>query len=217
MAGESQAAFQAYTLYRDLGPADRSLSEVTKRLQDANRETRLVFESGHKKATAKPGKHSGQISLWSRKFRWVERAQAWDDYVDKQRLKRQVSAIEKMAERHANQMQVAGQALMAPILAFARALQDPMRAVALETAPLNELMELSMVSSRLLPKVQESERLSRGVKIQKQKDDSPQSGGEWFIKIHQPEPTQVIDASLEVSGPQPPTEWEGDSSNSDND
>jgi hypothetical protein len=45
---------------------------------------------------------------------------------------------------------------MAPIIAFARAVQDPSRAAAFENLPMLELFKLCLTSASLLPKLQKA-------------------------------------------------------------
>src|SRR6516164_6680801 len=80
--GESARAFGAFTVYRDLGPR-RSLRAA---------------------ATAFYGRSSAslerQVDKWSRAFRWVERANAWDQHLAAEGCKAQEEARREMVERH---------------------------------------------------------------------------------------------------------------------
>jgi len=59
--GETVKAFEAFKVYRDLGP-ERSLAKVA--------------EIRYGKTTS----NARQVARWSSRFDWVERAAAWDDY-----------------------------------------------------------------------------------------------------------------------------------------
>jgi hypothetical protein len=98
----------------------------------------------------------------------------------------QLNAIEKMAARHAGQAELGLEDLMAPIIAFARAMQDPSRAAAVENLPILELFKLCLTSASLLPKLQEAERIARGCKIVTNASASPQGPSEWTVRIYQP-------------------------------
>lgn len=79
--GESSRAYQAFVVYRDLGP-ERSID----------------------KAIAAAGKargNRGHWQRWSSAFRWVDRAAAWDDEQDRIKRAAQAQAVVEMAERHA--------------------------------------------------------------------------------------------------------------------
>lgn len=78
--GESQRAYEAFAIYRDMGPS-RSLAKVAKKL----------------------GKAISLIERWSRKWNWVERAALYDDELDRQYRAEQEEERKKMAERHAKQ------------------------------------------------------------------------------------------------------------------
>jgi hypothetical protein len=64
--GESAKAYRAFCCYRDLG-AERSLAKAAETYYGSR-------------------KNLAQVGLWSRKFDWVDRAQAWDDFVAMIRL-----------------------------------------------------------------------------------------------------------------------------------
>jgi hypothetical protein len=210
LPGESAQAYKAFTIYRNLPSGKRSLAAVSHRIAVGRRKSGFVIiREGESPARAPKGrrKKTGRVGLWSRKFRWQERAAAWDQMIDLRLREKQVAEIEKMAERHARQSQLAIEALMQPALAFARALQDPKRAAILETAPLPELFKMSVQAASALPKLQKAERLSRGVKVLDTEPisnpASPQGEAEWRVTIYQPErkgplpcldePTETID------------------------
>lgn len=188
LRGESPKAYHAYTLYRDLGPK-RSLAEVTRLLALEQRGSglRIVGTDEPKQ----PKGHKGNIGAWSRKFRWVERAAQWDALLDQRLRQKQLDEIEAMAKRQAQQAQIGLEVLMAPVLALARALRDPNRAVSLETASLAELLDLSRDSLRTIPRLQRAERIARGCRVIDREavraEGSPQGGYEWTVSIHQPE------------------------------
>jgi hypothetical protein len=69
---ESARAFQAFCIYRDLGP-QRSL--------DRARERFCADQGKDRQSRRRPG----NWSLWSAKFNWVERAEEYDDSVEEER------------------------------------------------------------------------------------------------------------------------------------
>ncbi len=80
--GESSRAFGAFCVYRDLGPR-RSL-----------RAAAAAFYGRTAAASER------QIDKWSRAFRWIERASAWDRHLDAEACKAQEEARREMVERH---------------------------------------------------------------------------------------------------------------------
>ena len=91
LENESAKAFEAFTAYRDIGP-DRS--------------ARAVWE--------KCGKSRGLIERWCAQYRWKDRAEAYDDYRDREARKTAVSDYKKMNARHAKiGMQLQNTALLA--------------------------------------------------------------------------------------------------------
>ena len=76
--GETAKAFEAFAIYRDMGP-DRSL--------------RKVVQSLNKNLTT--------IAEWSSKYDWVNRVAAWDAEQDRIARQQQINDIKKMRKRHA--------------------------------------------------------------------------------------------------------------------
>lgn len=77
--GEKPRAWKAFTLYRDMGE-DRGVTKV-----------RDVAGGAYKHST---------LLTWAEQFRWVERARAWDNYVDRRRQAAFLKEQEEMARRH---------------------------------------------------------------------------------------------------------------------
>jgi hypothetical protein len=87
---ESSKAYAAFCAYRDLGP-DRS----------------IVKAAGEPETSPKVR----QFKKWSSRNRWVQRAQAYEDEMDRQLRARSEKARKEMAERHAK-MAVLGQGIV---------------------------------------------------------------------------------------------------------
>ncbi|WP_395371403.1 hypothetical protein OHU45_25610 [Streptomyces tubercidicus] len=77
-SGESVQAFEAFAVYRDLGPA-RSVTKVARELD----------------------KSRALVGRWSRQFAWVMRATAYDREQDRLFLAEQAQARRDIARRHA--------------------------------------------------------------------------------------------------------------------
>lgn len=75
--GESTKAFEAFSIYRDMG-ADRSLRQVAAQL----------------------GKSRALIERWSRQWEWVERARNYDNDIEKKAHTKAVKAVSDMRARH---------------------------------------------------------------------------------------------------------------------
>uniref|UniRef100_A0A7C2ZYB4 Uncharacterized protein n=2 Tax=Thermorudis TaxID=1649508 RepID=A0A7C2ZYB4_9BACT len=92
LPGEPAKAYHAFTIYRDLSPKERSLRRVAEVL-------------GYGRSKDKKGrlKVPATIEKWSRRYRWVDRALAWDDEQDRLRREAQREAVEEMLRRHAQE------------------------------------------------------------------------------------------------------------------
>ena len=75
---ETDKAYQAFVVYRNLDPKERSLSRVVSEL----------------------GKSRALIERWSAGWSWVERARAWDAHQEMRRLEKLIEAKQKMDEEH---------------------------------------------------------------------------------------------------------------------
>ena len=83
LENETSRAYHAFCIYRDMGP-ERSLEKVRKKLREEGKKVTIAL-----------------IYKWSKKYNWVERAIAYDDYLDGLKRIEQEKAIKEMAERHA--------------------------------------------------------------------------------------------------------------------
>lgn len=78
--GESSKAYAAFCIYRDMGP-DRSIEKV--------------YEKRSRRGPL------SRLKNWSVKHNWVERAKAYDDYLERKKREEKEKAILEMADRQA--------------------------------------------------------------------------------------------------------------------
>jgi hypothetical protein len=78
LPGETDKAYQAFVVYRNLEPDERSLARVGSELV----------------------KSRTLLSRWSAKWSWVERARAWDNYQEVRRLEKRIQEKQAMDEEH---------------------------------------------------------------------------------------------------------------------
>jgi len=88
--GESSRAYRAFCWYRDLG-ADRS---IHKAYQKFIRARGRIKEDQNIRVSAK-------WKEWATKYKWVERAEAYDDYIEREKRKQNEEAIFEMYKRQA--------------------------------------------------------------------------------------------------------------------
>ncbi len=147
---ESAAAFDAFVTYRGLGP-ERSLSRVATELIERGR------RSG-KNGTVR--KHLGE---WSKRHRWVERVNSYDQQLDRERqaLERQQRA--EMHRRHAQLAEGFLAVLALPVRALMEKFQrNPHLVGELSDEDVSVLLTLVAQAARAVPPVVAVERGARG-------------------------------------------------------
>jgi hypothetical protein len=90
-AGESEAAYQAFTLYRDQTPGRRSITAVAREC----------------------AKNRSLIARWSARYEWLQRVAAYDAWIDAQRVATQVEAMTEMWRRQATMAMLGQQQALA--------------------------------------------------------------------------------------------------------
>ncbi len=78
LPGETDKAYEAFAVYRNLEPNERSLSRVTSEL----------------------AKSIPLVKRWSSQWQWVERARDWDHYQELRILEARIQEKQQMDERH---------------------------------------------------------------------------------------------------------------------
>lgn len=80
--GESSRSFTAFTTFRDLPSANRTLKAVQE----------IMYPGAQWAMRA--------ITKWAKDHRWVERVVAWENELDRVRLAAQTATVETMSKRH---------------------------------------------------------------------------------------------------------------------
>lgn len=174
LKGESAIAYSHFRVYRDLGES-RSFPKLAAQL----------------------GKAKDTLYAMSFRHRWRERIVAWDKYLDAQKLKYKLKAIEEMEKRHSIHAQAIETGIMVPVDKFIKKFQSQPDE-AFKDASLTDLLAYVYKTAEAFTKITDAERKARGVpnEISKQAIDAT-SGGEPIkpvinIVIHrknQDEPT----------------------------
>jgi len=96
--GESDQAFEAWVMYRDAAPGERSIRKVAQRL----------------------GKTATAVAQFSVMWGWPTRAALYDVYLDRARVQTRIDEVREMAKRHAQVAAVGIGGLSLPIRALAQ-------------------------------------------------------------------------------------------------
>jgi len=137
---ETSKAYKAFCEYRDLG-LDRSLSKLTQELDVSKT-------------------HLGN---WSSKYDWVNRVQAFDDYIESRVRDSNETAIVEMRSRHAKQSQELQDALVLPLEVLNRKIEKTPDLNELDKLKISELLALVTQGARCLKQLTEIEREARGL------------------------------------------------------
>lgn len=159
LPGETQKAWLAFKLYRDLPSETRTIA-------DAEEQYRAKLGKPVKVRDRSGG--SGQFWKWKKQYRWEERITAYDNFMDAVRVKRVKNRILRSAERHADEMAAASEVLAHPINKYKQRLAEVvagMREDTLDKLTDEELLKLGRHTAAILADIQKAERDALGVQI----------------------------------------------------
>jgi hypothetical protein len=147
--GESAKAYNAFTLFRDLAPSQRSIRHA------------WLSRPG---ASQGPGSRSiSRWRHWSARWGWLDRAAVWDADVDAKKREKWLSSQLAACERHQRAAAGAMQVCLAAVRASLNRLADPHYLAALETLSPVLLLREARASAQILPQLAAMERLALGL------------------------------------------------------
>jgi hypothetical protein len=132
-ADEPAKAYAAFCIYRDLGPAGRSLDKA------------------YRVHTGRPdGSANGSWGTWSREFQWTGRAKAYDDYNDVREREAYEAELRKVATGRGR---IDGSALETyeRTLELARKKLEYFYTLPAEDIPLTEVLRLARILAASIP------------------------------------------------------------------
>jgi len=136
---------EAFALYRDFGP-ERSLRAVAGKLR----------------------KSETLINRWSMEDKWIRRVSAWDMYQDKLRQAAASAERERIGKAHARTLDTTIDVLLEPALELERRIKSG--EVDLSNYTPAQLLEMSTVIGRVLPRLVVASRLVHGMSTEKVED-----------------------------------------------
>jgi hypothetical protein len=95
--GESEYAYAAYRIYRELGPG-RSLAEAWQSYRQRPRRPNSARGRPRVRQVAM-GRPSGQWTKWAKQFYWRDRAAAYDSLVDTKRCRESLARLQQQEEQ----------------------------------------------------------------------------------------------------------------------
>jgi hypothetical protein len=105
LTGESGAAYAAFCCYRDFG-ADRNIRKAAVRYADSSESDGIGGVGTEQHQGSKPSNSTQAAKryrvwrLWSMRFRWRERAEAYDQYLDRMKQTELRKTIEEQGKVH---------------------------------------------------------------------------------------------------------------------
>lgn len=102
MEGESSEQFAAFQVYRDLNPMTRSVAETWRLLRELRQEALNIKRRarGLPDRAFRPKAYNSRLEIWSREWSWVDRAERYDEFLDRQRIASRVKEVMDMSNRH---------------------------------------------------------------------------------------------------------------------
>lgn len=184
--GETAAAFDAFLVYRDLGPK-RSLSAA---LEAAGRAPTTLAAWGR----------------WSSAHSWVARCAAWDARMQEIADKASEAKIGEMARRHADLAQSLQAAVTLPLNELVRRLQD--KEIDLSQLPVPDLVRMLQQLGPITKSAVEIERVSRGQPSDRLEVGTPAELQEVerlreLVRKHQAQPGPEPPAAAAAGGADP--------------
>jgi len=142
--GETNAPWFAFERFRDLGRG-RSLEELVNH-PDTNQTLNTLY-------------------VYSGKNSWASRVSAFDDYIRRIEQEEYYRETRLMARKHAQQASDTAEALMAPVIALQKRLdQNPEAVMAeLDDQTVGKLIAQVQASARVLQPIMNAERLAQGL------------------------------------------------------
>lgn len=139
---EPPKAYQGFIIFRDMGP-ERTVSEAYRRYTN-------------RPDSRAPGRF---FIMWASEFNWRVRAQAYDDYCERLRLREQDVAIREAAKRHVKQLRN----FAAVLNKFEQILMQKMeKNPDLKGVRLSDLMNAAVRGAAIVPRLQEAEMQALG-------------------------------------------------------
>lgn len=137
---ESPEAFEAFSVYRDMDPANRSLREVARTLSKSN----------------------ALIMGWSRRDKWQQRVFDYDAWIAAERREATAGEARERGRKQAEALDAAIDVLSEPALQVAKMIKEQ-RMTINDDVPAHMLLGLVRESAKVLPSLIQASRLVNGM------------------------------------------------------
>lgn len=175
--GESDQAWEAFTIYRDMP----------------------LGEASHRQVAAQLGKAPQLMHRWSSRWEWVERRQTWEAEQDRRRAEAMSNEQVEMARRHATNAAAYMRSLLTPAEELIKRIRSNNGSLDLGGLSNRELVQLTVASARVFPQVMAAERIARGQSQGTQNLLRPTKGMDGAVITNEDQLKQVY-AALEQAG-----------------
>lgn len=170
---ETDPAYEAFVVYRDMGRGERALDKVA-----------AVLE-----------KSVQLMGRWNQPWSWRQRVIAWDKNQAAHKLDEHWEEVEKMSKRHKQHAQVMGQFLIGPAMSIFTLMQerpnlfleyfsttdDQGRSI-IDFDRMDRVVSMAMTAARIMPIVQQMERVAVGLPAEiKGEDADPTEAAKQYL------------------------------------
>ena len=171
---EGPQAYRGFCIYRDHATIDRTLVQAFREyIGDKNRKVANHY-----------------FVKWYRKYRWRERAQLYDDYLEAMRRHEMEDKIKKAAARHVTQCVNFGVLLNKIEKAVLKRITED---ESLKEVALNDLISQAVRGAGIVPKLQEAEMTALGKP--KRVEVTGEGGGPLLVRYI---PPVVVDSNTPI-------------------
>lgn len=174
MDGESTLAHQAFSVYLEMGPRNRTIEKVCNEVYGEHEPKMIEEEDGTVRPSKTRHKNFSSVAGWCTKFSWVARARAWDAHCKKVQRAQDLEERRNIARRQAKMAEQVGSALLLPAKVLKEREEEFMSHLKKLPMGLELFMSLERQlaqNAKELGRVLEAEREAAGILVESDEDE----------------------------------------------